>query len=426
MLLVPICLLLLNSEDVTSSEVSPSREVPLLADTSTLEYVHTVWRHGDRTPAEYLFPDDWKKWPEGLGELTGEGAAQQYRLGQWLRKRYGAWLDEKFNRNTIYIRSSDYNRTLMSAQANMAGLFPPKTPIAEGLMWQPIPVHTRPKPMDKELYEEVRCPVAEAEMNAQWKSKKADGIRTKYANELQFFSEKLSLPNMELKATWRIYDNLFCEKQHKITWPVWMNSTIFDRVDALYNEVSQLEFHTETMRRLRGGTLLEEIFHRFGAKADGTLGQEAKFFAYSAHDSTIAALLATLGIFYDIYPKYATCLLIEMHKLQNSTRVIRVFHKNETDVDRLIEYSIPGCDAPCTLENLGKDLSRYFPEDWETECGLKWNFDVVYFAIIFALLVSTICSSTMLILEKHRKKHIIKFSGLGDDTVPMLDVDEVE
>ncbi|PIC40606.1 hypothetical protein B9Z55_011891 [Caenorhabditis nigoni] len=419
LLLIPT---LLNH--ATSSEVAPSVEVPLLADTSTLEYVHAIWRHGDRTPAEFLEPDDLKKWKEGIGELTEEGAAQQYRLGQWLRKRYGAWLDEKFNRNTIYIRSSDYNRTLMSAQANMAGLFPPKQPIAEGLMWQPIPVHTRPKPMDKELYEEVKCPTAEVEMNAQWKSKKADAIRQKFANELKFFSEKLNLPNMELKATWRIFDNFFCEKQHNISWPAWMNSSIFERVDQLYNEVSQLEFHTETLRRLRGGTLLEEIFHRFSDKANGSLGSEAKFYAYSAHDSTIAALLATLGIFYDIYPKYATCLLIEMHKLQNQTRVIRVFHKNETDVDRLIEYSIPGCDAPCTLEGLGNDLSRYFPDDWELECGLRWNMDFAYFVIILSLLIITICSCTMLLLEKYKKKHILKFTGLGDDTVPMLDIDE--
>lgn len=61
-----------------------------------------------------------------------------------------------------------------------------------------------------------------------------------------------------------------------------MNSSIFERVDQLYNEVSQLEFHTDTLRRLRGGTLLEEIFHRFSDKASGSLGKEAKFYAYSA------------------------------------------------------------------------------------------------------------------------------------------------
>ncbi|EGT60183.1 hypothetical protein CAEBREN_19995 [Caenorhabditis brenneri] len=259
-------------------------------------------------------------------------------------------------------------------------------------------------------------------MNEQWKSKKANAIRKKFAVELQFLSQKLNLPNMELKATWAIYDNFFCEKQHNISWPVWLNSTIFEKIIDLYNEVSQLEFHTETLRRLRGGTLLEEIMHRFRGKVDGSLGKEAKFYAYSAHDSTVAALLATLGVFYDIYPKYATCLLIEMHRMPNETRVIRLFHKNETDIDNLIEYSIPGCDSPCTLENLNKDLSKYFPEDWKQECGLKSNLKIAYLVMILGLLTSTIFSSTMLILEKYRKKP--KFSGHGEDAEPMLGAED--
>lgn len=183
--------------------------------------------------------------------------------------------------------------------------------------------------------------------------------------------------------------------QHNITWPNWVNASLFSRVDQLYNKVSKLEFHTETLRRLRGGTLLEDIFKRFSSKANGSLGNKAKFFAYSAvtglrsflpnlsfqHDSTVAALLSTLGFFYEIYPKYATCLLIEMHKHPNNTRVIRVFHKNETDVDRLIEYSIPGCEHPCTLQKLNDDLSRYFPDDWEGECGLKTNYTFIYISL---------------------------------------------
>lgn len=92
------------------------KEVGLAADVGTLEYVHAVWRHGDRTPAELLYPEDAVKWPEGIGELTSQGAgetgtralfdfscsAQQFRLGQWLRRRYGEWLGEQFQRDTVY------------------------------------------------------------------------------------------------------------------------------------------------------------------------------------------------------------------------------------------------------------------------------------------------------------------------------------
>uniref|UniRef100_A0A8R1HRY0 Acid phosphatase n=1 Tax=Caenorhabditis japonica TaxID=281687 RepID=A0A8R1HRY0_CAEJA len=268
--------------------------------------------------------------------------------------------------------------------------------------------------------------MADKEMDEQWKSDRANQVRKKFARELELFSKQLNLPNIQLKDTWKIFDNFFCEKQHNISWPDWMNETVFERVDQLYNEVSKLEFHTEKLRRLRGGTLLEEIFQRFKAKVDGSLGEQAKFFAYSAHDSTIAALLSTFGIFYEIYPKYASCLLIEMHKLSNETRIIRVFHKNETDVDRLIEYSIPGCDAPCTLQMLGNDLSRYFPEDWEAECGLRSNVEFWYLSLIFGLFMATVTSCTMFLLEKKKKKAtdiMRKYKTLPrEDRVPMLEM----
>jgi len=46
----------------------------------------------------------------------------------------------------VHIRSTDYDRTLMSAYCNLAGLFPPQQSErwSDKLPWQPIPVHTQP------------------------------------------------------------------------------------------------------------------------------------------------------------------------------------------------------------------------------------------------------------------------------------------
>lgn len=47
----------------------------------------------------------------------------------------------------IFTRSTDYDRTLMSAEANLAGLYPPEGQqmFNPNISWQPIPVHTVPE-----------------------------------------------------------------------------------------------------------------------------------------------------------------------------------------------------------------------------------------------------------------------------------------
>ena len=55
---------------------------------------------------------------------------QQYHLGEFLHQRYEKELEAKFifdnyTRTQLYVRSTDVDRTLMSAQCQLAGLFKP-------------------------------------------------------------------------------------------------------------------------------------------------------------------------------------------------------------------------------------------------------------------------------------------------------------
>lgn len=68
-------------------------------------------------------------------------------MGSYVRQRYGAYLSESYSPDEVYVRSTDVDRTLMSAESHLAGLFPPTADQLwnPSIPWQPIPVHTVPK-----------------------------------------------------------------------------------------------------------------------------------------------------------------------------------------------------------------------------------------------------------------------------------------
>ena len=87
-----------------------------------------------------------------------QGKERHYELGQWLRKRYSGFLNDQYNVDEIYVRSTDVDRTLMSAESNLAGLYPPVKRWNADINWQPIPVHTVPQSEDALLSSHAECP----------------------------------------------------------------------------------------------------------------------------------------------------------------------------------------------------------------------------------------------------------------------------
>lgn len=137
------------------------------ADTKgELIFSHVLFRHGDRTPITSYPTDPYgnvSNWPVPFGQLTPAGMQQEYALGKWLRERYGnVLLSEQYSANEIYIRSTDTDRTLESAEANLAGLYQPHGNQVwnADLLWRPIPVHTVSLDDDWLIGETVpACPV---------------------------------------------------------------------------------------------------------------------------------------------------------------------------------------------------------------------------------------------------------------------------
>ena len=128
-----------------------------------LKMVHMLFRHGDRTPYHFYPSDpfqDPSEWSVGLGELTNRGKRMGYELGQWIRNNYGGFISEDYNPAEVFVRSTDVDRTIMTAQTLLAGLYPPTKDSAwrEDLAWQPVPVHVVPQDQDILFAEQQACP----------------------------------------------------------------------------------------------------------------------------------------------------------------------------------------------------------------------------------------------------------------------------
>lgn len=91
-----------------------------------------VWRHGDRAPLE-TYPldpyqeDAWTFGGSGWGQLSPLGMEQHLKLGKLVRERYitgnYTFLSNYYDSHEIYVRSTDVNRTIISALSNMAGMW---------------------------------------------------------------------------------------------------------------------------------------------------------------------------------------------------------------------------------------------------------------------------------------------------------------
>jgi lysosomal acid phosphatase len=108
-----------------------------------------IHRHGDRSPVDCLplaVDADCRYWADdGYGMLTDMGMDQLHNLGVNLRQRYVVdfgMLNATYQREDVSVRSTDYDRTLMSANSLLTGLYPPGTGPLTGDQLQPVPIHT--------------------------------------------------------------------------------------------------------------------------------------------------------------------------------------------------------------------------------------------------------------------------------------------
>lgn len=363
----------------------------------SVKYVAILFRHGDRTPVDPYPTDPWRNesfWPVQFGELTNNGKRQHYAFGKWLRQRYSNLLSRDFDPTEIYVRSTDVDRTLMSAQANLAGLYPPYGQAVwnSELMWQPIPVHTIPEDEDDLLAMGKPCPAYDKELERFKNSKSYKERLHKYQSLMDYLTKYTGMRIKSYYDILNIYSTLYIETLYNYTLPSWTKSVYPDKM----RDPGCYSFTTETgtplLARLKVGPLLKHINKHMLNAISNVDGKHRKVQLYSAHDLNIGNTLNGLGIFDGKCPCYTSAIFFELI-IDNSTanHYVRILYRNTTTIEEPVLLEIPNCGVKCPVEKFTKLYQNLLNVNWEYECneqfppllGASFIIGLVLFASIY-------------------------------------------
>ncbi|KAJ6635763.1 Prostatic acid phosphatase [Pseudolycoriella hygida] len=339
--------------------------------------IFDLFRHGDRSPQMQApgDPYDVSYWPDGWGQLTSLGKEQHLKLGKWLRSRYSDFLSSTYHTNDIYVQSSDYDRTLMSAQADLAGLYPPKknANYSPNLWWQLIPVHTRPLPTDYLIGGEVpaSCKAFFKELAKYYQSPEAQNMVTKAQPYFAFLTNKTGVPITNLSTLTLLRDSWLVESDHNLRIPKWAELLL--KKDKTFYKLALFSyesfFATPTLVKFGAGFLLKDMFDRFTSKIEKVMRPDRKFWIYSSHDTTVMAILKALGVFDGVFPDYTATILTEL-RFYKDEYYVQMIYKNLNAIPKVID--IPGCGEACPLWKIRKIFANILPKKpFDVECQIN-------------------------------------------------------
>ncbi|CAB1424714.1 unnamed protein product [Pleuronectes platessa] len=309
----------------------------------------------------------------GFGQLSQIGMRQHFELGQFLRNRYKGFLNETYNRHEISVRSTDYDRTLMSAEANLAGLYPPsgQQVFNPNLKWQPIPIHTVPKSEERLLsFPLGDCPRYNQLMIDTEQTEEFINITIKYQDILELVKNKTGMNKTSVETVWSLYDTLLCESIHNMSAPDWVTPDVMQRLGVLKDFGTKVIFGVykqQEKSRLQGGLLLGEIVKNLSKMAVPDPKQQLKMTMLSAHDTTVIALQSSLDIFNAQAPPYACCQIFELYREDNGSVSVSMFYRNDSTVDPY-PLQLPGCSLDCPLEDFVRITKPSISDDRDKEC----------------------------------------------------------
>ena len=373
-----------------------------LAQTSTdqqdsLRAAALLFRHSVISP-KYTPPKVDTEWPMGFKQLTAVGMRDMYQRGQDLRRRY---VDElglisgTYHLDEVYVRASNADRSLQSAQMLILGLFPlgtgPDPSIydsglsaapAPELAFTPVPIHSVALENDSVLRPwtgKAKCTKYRKYVKGLSKTALYRDQGQKYEDFLRRMSAITGVsegkkPAKILYEVNEIYEPLSANVQHNLALPEGISAEDMDLMGALADWNYHYQFIGKQVGRITGGPFVGEIAGVFDRFVE-TDGKAPKLSIYSGHQRTILGLEAALGIetertdgrlFKGRVPPLGSHYAFELHEIADGEFAVRLTF-NSQEGSRAI--TIPGCDGEmCSLDSFMAVAKEVTPTDWRQAC----------------------------------------------------------
>jgi len=297
------------------------------------------------------------------GQLTLLGMEQMENFGKALRERYVnqlSFLEEKFNENDVWIRSTNTSRTILTARQVIRGLYPSPTRSNNDA----IKLHVLPKD-DENMYPRSTC-------------KKFVTLKKNSVSSNKEGKEKFSAIMSKLeddKDYWNtrsiagFTNNLNAMVDHEFFLPKNLTNADFEDMLKISGMNYVRIYENFEARKLGIGRFVEQLLKNVEAVVGGKKNNMPKMFIYSGHDNTLVPLLNSLEVFDGYHPRMGTAVILELWKNQKNDYFFQILTHKPNESFKILQ--MPRCTSHmCQISNFLDQSQKLIPQNYIQECAL--------------------------------------------------------
>lgn len=325
-------------------------------------------------------------------------------------------MSSTYDENEIYVRSTNVNRTIKSAQSQLMGFYPPGTgpkfkknfrtkeaipPFknanfdVDELMRNVLPERIQPIPIHIESYDvllhgEDYCPAIQRLAKEQKKSENYKSFNEEFKDFFNIVAKIVNdsdASNLNINKVAKYASDLYCDMAEQNPLPeglsedVWKAMAFFKELETQYIDVGH-----EMQRKLLATHFFNLISLYVNKKIENDPNFKLKYIMLSAHDSTLSPFMAALNLtsWQCVYqrfkngsldefdncvqghPLFASQIIIELHSRKKKGEkkfYVKILYNGEKM--NLCQKKNHQCD----WNEFNARLTNYVVLNWDEECA---------------------------------------------------------